>query len=168
MKVLLYKHHANDPLSFVISALTRAGYVHASILEEDPAKPPLSIIEAYYPVVRERVLDPSELASIDVFSVVGITPAQEAAVLDYARKAVAAHEKYSITNLTRFLPEVRAIIGEGSDAPSMSTPTFCSEFVVRALRDGANIALFNAPAYDIDPGHLAWTTLLAKAQPLSA
>jgi len=163
LRVLLFRHHAGDPLSSIISAITRGGYVHAAFLIGG-----LTIIEAYYPTVRQRELQPEELVGVDVFSVDGLTLEQEAAIVAYAQAAVKAHERYSIPDLFRLLAPVRAVLGDGDDSPGFKTPTFCSEFVVRSLRDAVGIFVQNAPAVEVDPVRLGWSVRLLKDAPLVA
>jgi hypothetical protein len=66
MKILLFQHHANDPLSWAIKQVTREPYVHAAILVDETKN---EIIEAFFPHVRRRALEDSELSGIDVFEV---------------------------------------------------------------------------------------------------
>src|SRR4051812_46243450 len=100
MRVALFTSPANDPLSYLIKAVDRGGYVHAA-LEVEPG----TIIESYWPNVRQRALAPQELAGIDFYAIEGLTEEIEARILDYCRKAIAAHETYSVLNLFRFAPE---------------------------------------------------------------
>ncbi|TCO87266.1 hypothetical protein EV701_123103 [Chthoniobacter flavus] len=71
--IALFRSHANDPLSFLIKARTAGSYVHAAVVV-DPATN--TIIEAYYPHVRQRQLADSELNGIDFFEIEGLTDAQ--------------------------------------------------------------------------------------------
>ncbi len=43
MKILLFQHHQNDPLSWAIKQVTREPYVHAAILVDESTR---EIIEA--------------------------------------------------------------------------------------------------------------------------
>lgn len=162
MKVLIFKHHANDPLSFFIAALTRGQYVHAAMLEDEKTN---TIIEAFWPHVRRRVLGNDELSGIDVFSIKDITPAQEQETLDYARQCLLGGESYSVVNLFRFLPMARAVLGEGQ-AETQSDPTFCSQFVFKSVLHGGGITLLRAHSEDVDPEHLSWSPLLVPEAPL--
>lgn len=162
MKVLLFQFHANDPLSWAIKQVTRSPYTHAALLVDEKTN---MIVEAFYPHVRQRPLGEKELAGIDVFAVAGITPAQEEATVDYALKAMAAAEAYSLENLFRFLPAGRTVLGEAQDN-SPSASVFCSQFVFDAVHRGGGIQLLNAHSYEIAPGYLAWSPLLIPQPPL--
>ena len=163
MKILLFQHHANDPLSWAIKQITREPYVHAAILVDESKN---EIIEAFFPHVRRRLLDDSELSGIDVFAVEGITPEQEAAVVDYAASCLTEGESYSIANLFRFIPVARDLIGEATDAGPQSS-VFCSQFAFDAVHRGGGIQLLNAHSYEVAPGYLAWSPLLVKQPALS-
>jgi hypothetical protein len=170
MRVLLFRSHQRDWLSWFISALTRGSYVHASILLGS-GKPEEGnwIIEAFWPRVRRRQLANNELATIDVFSVKGITPTQEAGVVAYAYEAVRIRTPYSILNLFRFLAFLRVFLGEGY-GERIGDPTICSQFAQRAVRDAdgvltpggvANgIELVRAHSEDVDPVRLGESELL--------
>lgn len=158
MKILLFQHHANDPLSWAIKQITREPYVHAAILVDEDK---LVIIEAFFPHVRMRALAESELAGIDVFAVVGITPAQELAVIEYAKSCLTVGESYSIANLFRFVPVARDLIGEATDVGPQSA-VFCSQFCFDAVHRGGGIQLLNAHSYEVAPGYLPWSPLLVK------
>ena len=162
MKILLFQHHAEDPLSWAIKQVTREPYVHAAVLVDESKN---EIIEAYFPHVRRRTLADSELSGIDVFAVTGITPAQEQAVVDYCGGCVTTGESYSIANLFRFLPVARDLIGEGTDAGPQSS-VFCSQFAFDAVHRGGGIQLLNAHSYEIAPGYLAWSPLLTQVAAL--
>lgn len=157
MRICLFRSHANDPLSFLIKAETRGGYSHAAV-EIDKAMH--TIIEAYWPHVRKRTLDPSEIDGIDFFTVAGITADQEAKVIAYCEAAAAAMTPYSIEDLLRFLAPVRAVLGESKDG-GLSVPKFCSMFAFDAVLS-AGVSLLRAHSYEVDPAHLAWSTLLIQ------
>ena len=161
MKIALFKVHDNDPLSFLIKARTRGQYSHAAVVVDEAS---FTIIEAYYPHVRKRVLSPDEIRNIDFFEVQGITPEQETKVVAYCEAAVAAMTDYSITDLFRFLAPVRALLGEPTDDGSLNIPKFCSMFVFDAMLS-AGITLLNAHSYEVDPVHLTWSTLLLRWTP---
>ena len=162
MKVLLFTNHANDPLSFAIKAIMRTGYTHAALLV-DEAK--LGIIEAFWPEVRSRTLGTNEVAGVDAFEIAGLTPEKEAAILTWCNAAIAAHERYSVTNLFRFLAPARALLGETTDAGNGTNPVFCSQFVFDAITHGGGIPLFSRKVNsgEVDPGHLAWSPLLVPS-----
>jgi hypothetical protein len=163
IKILLFRHHANDPISRIIGAHTRSAESHAAFLV-DPATN--TIIEAYVPTVRKRQLSNSELAGIDVYDIPGLSPAQEAALLEYLEAAVKAHEPYSIADLFKFYALPRAILGDQQPSPSLTAPTFCSMLVMRGMNYGARYPILNAPEQDVDPGHVKWTPLISLAAPL--
>jgi hypothetical protein len=163
MKILLFQHHANDPLSWAIKQITREPYVHAAILVDETKN---EIIEAFFPHVRRRALADNELSGIDVFAVTNITSEQEEAVIAYAQSCVTEGEDYSIANLFRFLPGVRDVIGEASD-DSARNAVFCSQFAFDAVHRGGGIQLLNAHSYEIAPGYLAWSPLLVKQPALT-
>jgi len=160
MKVALFTNHANDPLSFAIKAIMRTSYTHAALLVSDT-----EIIEAYWPVVRRRTLNPGELNGIDLFDIVGLTPEREKGVLAFCELAIQHQEHYSVTNLFRFLPFARPVLGEASDTGTGTNPVFCSQFVFDALTHGGGIQIFSdeTNSYEVDPGHLAWSPLLTKS-----
>jgi len=162
MKILLFQHHASDPLSWAIKQITREPYVHAAILVDETKN---EIIEAYFPHVRRRTLADAELAGIDVFAVAGISPEQEAAVVKYAAECITQGTDYSIANLFRFLPVARDLIGEGTDTGPQSA-VFCSQFAFDAVHRGGGIQLLNAHSYEVAPGYLAWSPLLTKSAAL--
>ena len=163
MKVLLFTNHANDPLSFAIKAIMRTGYTHAALLV-DEAK--MLIVEAFWPEVRSRALAANEVAGVDAFEIAGLTPEKEAAILAFCEAAIAAHEKYSIANLFRFLAPARAILGETTDAGNGTNPVFCSQFVFDAITHGGGIPLFSRKVHsgEVDPGHLAWSPVLVPSR----
>jgi hypothetical protein len=131
MKILAFHAHAGDPLSFLIKAITRSQYCHGAILIDQPtwkdklitafktvAPPGASahlIVEAYWPKVRARFLLNSELSEIDVFDVPTLTKEQEDAAMTWLFQQISSGVKYDILDLTRFLPESRAVIGESND-----------------------------------------------------
>lgn len=162
MKILLFQHHTNDPLSWAIKQITRGPYVHAAVLVDETKN---EIIEAFFPHVRRRPLGNAELSGIDVFAVTGITPEQEKAVVDYCESCLTEGENYSIANLFRFLPGVRDIIGEASD-DSARNAVFCSQFAFDAVHRGGGIQLLNVHSYEVAPVYLAWSPLLKKTDSL--
>jgi hypothetical protein len=164
MKVLNFQHHTNDPLCWAEKQVTRGIYVHSALLVDEDKN---EIIESFFPHVRRRTLEDSELAGIDVFEVVGITPAQEQGVVDYAVKCLTIGEKYSIANLFRFMPVARDLIGEATDVGPQSS-VFCSQFVFDAVYRGGGIQLLNAPSFDVAPSYLAWSPLLKKLPGLTS
>lgn len=159
IQVVLYEVHPHDPLGGLIEAFTRSGYEHAAMLKDRT-----SIIEAYYPHVRERALIPGELNGADIFDIQGLTPEVEKAVLDWCAVRIAANESYSIANLFRYLAPARSLIGEAKDDGSAKVPTICSQFVYNALKNGGGLPIFSneVNAYAVDPGHLAWSPSLIK------
>lgn len=159
MKILLFKHH--DFLSFAIKAITRGQYVHAALLIDEKG---LEIAEAFFPYVRRRPLQPEELANADVFYVKDLTPDMQKKAVAWAVQQVANHDTYSIMDLFRFIPEIRAFIGEPSDDAAAHS-MFCSMFVFEAVK-AAGIELLHAASYDIAPSQLAWSPLLNFAPPL--
>jgi hypothetical protein len=163
MKILQFRDHTNDPLSWVIKEATRADYVHtAALVNEDTHE----IIEAYFPHVRKRVLADSELAGIDVFAIDGITPAQEAAMVAWLEKARTDNAPYSIANLFRFEMPFRLVIGEAKEPAQPNVSEFCSQLIFSAAEFGAQIKLLNTQSYKVAPGYLAWSTLLKPQPPL--
>ena len=110
IKLLLFKAHQNDPISGVIEAVTRSQYTHAAILKDESTN---TISEAWWPHVRERQLDDSELHAIDVFDIsttypqfTGLTAAQNEEILSRCRLREKVHEEYSIENMFRFCSRV--------------------------------------------------------------
>ena len=166
IKLLLFKAHQNDPISGVIEAVTRSQYTHAAILKDESTN---TISEAWWPHVRERQLDDSELHAIDVFDIsttypqfTGLTAAQNEEILSRCRLREKVHEEYSIENLFRFLPEVEKLIGQAHDT-NPESPVFCSQYCA----DVIGLPLLNAPSADIAPGYLRWSLMLFPAPPLN-
>ena len=166
IKLLLFKAHQGDPISGAISAVTRSQYTHAAILKDESTN---TISEAWWPHVRERRLDNSELHGIDVFNIsttfpeyTPLTPAQVEAILSRCREREKVHEDYSISNLFRFLPAVEDLIGKAHDT-NPESPVFCSQYCF----DVIGIRLLNAPSADLAPGYLGWSPLLFPCAPLA-
>ncbi len=156
MKILLFRKHLGDPLSFMISALTRGQYVHAAVLTNEST---LEIYEAFYPVLRKRTLLPEEIAGVDVFAVAGLSAEMQAAAVAWCEAELEHHVRYSITDLFRFLAPVRALIGDPT--PEQCThQMFCSQFAFEAVRLGGGISLLQAPGWDIAPSYLAWSPFM--------
>ena len=165
IKLLLFRAHQGDLISGVIEAITRSKYTHAAILKDELTN---TISEAWWPHVRERQLNNSELQSIDVFEIsktypqfTGITPAENEDILSRCREAEKIREDYSIGNLFRFLPGVEDLIGKVQDDGNTSA-VFCSQYCA----DKIGFRLLNAPAGDLAPGYLAWSLMLFPAPPL--
>lgn len=153
MKILLFKHH--DFLSFLIKAISRGSYVHAALLLDDQSP---QIFEAFYPEVRFRDLHPSELRDFDVFGVEGLSDLTASTIKSWCQGQVAHHDKYSIADLFRFLPEFRALAGEPS-AEEAAHSMFCSMAVFSAFQ-ACGVNLLNAHPYEVAPSQLAWSPLL--------
>ncbi|EDY16701.1 hypothetical protein CfE428DRAFT_5814 [Chthoniobacter flavus Ellin428] len=160
--IALFRSHANDPLSFLIKARTAGSYVHAAVVV-DPATN--TIIEAYYPHVRQRQLADSELNGIDFFEIEGLTDAQADQVIAYCQASVAAMTPYSVEDLFRFEAPIRAIAGDASDSPALNVPKFCSMFAFCAVRT-SGFVLLNAHDYEVDPSKLAWAPAMHMVAPL--
>lgn len=161
--MILFRTHVGDPLSEVIDAVTRGTHTHAAILTDEGTN---TICEAYVPHVRFRQLKDSELAGIDVYDITGLTPEKEAGVLAYCKEAAAVQEPYSIENLERFNPLLRAIIGEAKDV-DVHSPVICSQFDMDAFERGGGIKLLNVPSYKVAPEYLAWSPYATLAAPLT-
>ena len=158
MRVAIFRQHKGDPLCFAISALMRTGYSHAALEVEEG-----EIVEAFWPCVRRRKLDPSELPGIDFFEIAGLDAVKAQLIREYCEARIGAKARYSIWNFFRFLPWFRFFFGEAKDDGKTSA-VFCSQFVFDALRSGG-IPLFSAltNSWEVDPGHLAWSPLLIKS-----
>lgn len=159
LRVVLFKHH--DLLSFAIKAVTRGQYVHAAVLVDEST---LEIYEAFYPQVRKRALSNEELDSIDAFMIQGFTEEMEERAVQWMDAQVAAHTRYSIMDLFRFLPEARAVLGEPS-AEAQCHTMFCSMFAFQAVHAGG-IQLLNAGSYEVAPSQLAWSPYLVQCPAL--
>ena len=157
MKIALFKKHRRDPLSFLISAITRGGYTHAALLIDETK---LLIAEAFYPVVHTRPLATGEVADIDFFNVRGLTPERIEAVMAYVTAAVGAKVRYSFANLLRFIPFVRPFLGDGRD-PDARAAVFCSQFVFDCFSRAAGIDLLRANSWEVAPSQLAWSPYLS-------
>lgn len=164
MKILLFHAHDGDPLSFAIKALTRSQYCHAAVLIEKPewiAKFKTAcgvisdgdlLVEAYYPKVHARLIQDSEKPSIDVFKV-DVSPEIEEAAMTWLEKQLGV--SYDITDLFRFLPEVRAFAGETNPQAYMQH-TFCSMLVFNTYRF-AGLPLLQCHDYECSPDKLPWS-----------
>ena len=157
MLVALFRRHTRDPLSLFISAVTWGAYVHAALYFETSGE----LVEAYWPAVRRRTLAPGETSGIDFFRLAGLDANVERHCRSYADAAVAAHEAYSIEGLFRFLAPARVFLGDGREGCGRY-PTFCSQFVMEVVKNGANLQLQNAPSFEVDPTHLSWSPLLIR------
>lgn len=153
IRVAAFKVHQGDFLSRAIEAETRGSESHIAL-----EVAPLTIIEAFYPCVRKRPLDPSEVVGIDFYKIVGLTPDHEAKILEYCNTAIADHERYSIVDLFRFNPFFRMFLGEAKDG---NPAAFCSMFAKAAI-EHSGIKLLNAHDYEVDPHRLTWSTQLEK------
>ena len=153
IRVAAFKVHQGDFLSRAIEAETRGSESHIAL-----EIAPLIIIEAFYPCVRKRPLDPSETAGIDFYKIAGLTPDHEAQILAYCEKAIADHQTYSIVDLFRFNAFFRMFLGEAKDADKSA---FCSMFAKAAI-ESSGIKLLNAHDYEVDPHRLTWSTQLEK------
>lgn len=162
-KILLFRVHQGDPLSWVIKETTWENYTHAAGLVDEATN---TIIEAYYPHVRRRQLLDSELDGIDVFTLKDATPEQLQGIVDWLAKAVTTDAGYSIANLFRFVPPFRAVLGDPPDPTQPSASEFCSQLQFSACLYGGKIRLLNTESYKVDPGHLGWSTLLVPAEQL--
>ena len=99
-KILLFTHHAFDPLSEVISAESRSQYVHAALLIDGFV--PNVIFEQYAPHARFRQLSNGELPGIHVFSIAGWTAEQDAKLRSLVSQRVADQIPYWIEGLLLF------------------------------------------------------------------
>ena len=135
IQIVLFRKHAVDPLSWLITEETDTEYTHAAIVT-DRSKNEIS--EAYAPHVRRRVLASSELAGIDVFA-----------------------------NLFRFNPVFRGLLGQAVDDGSPHAHLICSQYDLDCVK-AAGIVLLNAPSYQVDPGHIAWSPLVKLGEPLKS
>ena len=179
MKILLYRSHRGDPISYEIDALERGHYCHAALLIESPdiiqavkakwgVKYPLGapghlIIESYYPCVRPRVLVPGELAAIDVFTVTCLKPGDDEAIEQWCLDHIEI-VTYSVKDLFLFLAPVRAILGEPTTVQCQHS-MFCSMFDFEAVRS-RGIMLLRAHSYDMAPEYLSWSPLMTQGAPL--
>ncbi len=166
IKLLLFKAHQGDPISRVISAVTRSQYTHAAILKDEATN---TISEAWFPHVRERRLDNSELHGIDVFNIsttfpeyTPLTAAQNEAILSRCEEREKIHEDYSISNLFRFIPGLEDLIGKARDTGPQAD-VFCSQYAF----DVISLLLLNAPSSELAPGYLGWSPLLFPCAPLA-
>lgn len=169
MKLLLFRVHQGDILSGAIKAVTRESWTHAAILLDESKN---QICEAFFPHVRYRTLDNSELHGIDVFDIsttypnfTPLSPDQVQGVLDYCAQAVAAHEGYSIKGLFDFVPGIDELIGKVAD-DGVTSKVFCSQFFDDALDRGANLKILNVSSDQLAPGYLTWSVLIFPALPL--
>jgi len=177
MKLLAFHAHAGDPLSFLIKAITRSQYCHGAVFIDRPESrvivekrlqdfpPGYLIIEAFWPKVRARLLDDKELSSIDVFEIVDLTPAQEAAGVEWLIDQVEAGVKYDVPDLFRFLPVNRAVIGESSDI-AYKQHTFCSMLCFNAVRFSGHAKLLNCHDYEFSPDKIPWSPFVAPSPTL--
>jgi hypothetical protein len=122
MKVIIWTHHPDDLLGKAIDALTHGDAQHAAFLRADGE----TLVEAYWPQVRQRVLLDAEKPFIRTFKIRGLTPEQETAIEALLDKTLLAPPKYSGEDLLRFL----------FNAPNVDEAhTFCSRFVLHVLEE---------------------------------
>jgi hypothetical protein len=120
MKIIIWTHHPDDLLGKAIDALTHGDAQHAAFLRADGE----TIVEAYWPQVRQRVLLAAEKPFIRTFKIRGLTPEQETAIEALLDKILLAPPKYSGEDLFRFL----------FNAPNVDEAhTFCSRLVLHVL-----------------------------------
>jgi hypothetical protein len=178
MKILLFHAHADNPVSFLIKAITRSPYCHAAILVDTPkwraavvaayslgVSTEHVIIEALFPKVHARFLLPEELSEIDVFEVPSHTPDREDLSMQWLMTQIGV--AYDIKDLLRFLPEGREALGEASDT-SYEQHTFCSMLDTNAYRFGGT-RLFSSYLHDFNttPEMLSWSPIVEPAPKLT-
>ena len=176
MKILAYHAHAQDPLSFLIKAITRSCYCHGAILIEGEWRAKVAehfgipgeghlIIEAIWPKVHARLLGAEQLAYIDVFEVPSFTAEMEAKAIEWLVAQVDAGIAYDVTDLLRFVPQARAIIGETKN-DAYKIHTFCSMLVFNAYRF-AGLPLLNCHDYEFSPDKMAWSPFVTPSPKLA-
>jgi hypothetical protein len=179
MKILAFHAHAGDPLSFLIKAITRSQYCHGAVLVDNkkwiesiltetgqiPIENAHLIVEAYWPKVRSRFLDASELAEIDVFDVPAFTGEMEDRSMRWIGEQLNQGTSYDVVDLFRFVPGFRAQLGEAND-DAYKRHTFCSMFVFNAYRFGG-LRLLNCHDYECSPDKMGWSPLSVPAAKLT-
>ena len=163
MKILQFRVHAGDPLSWAIKQMTWEDYTHSAVLVDEVTK---EIVEAYFPHVRRRALLPSEYAGIDVYAIQDLTSTQEQGILTWLDAARTDKAEYNVGNLLRFVPLVRDALGQPVIPTQPNGSESCSQLVFSACEYGGGIKLLNTESYKVDPGHLTWSTRLVKVAPL--
>lgn len=162
--------HQGDPLGGVIKEFTDTDYTHAMIITDDTRN---EISEAYFPHVRRRLLNDSELAGIDVYEfVTPLTREQELGILRYCGEAETDQALYSIENLLRYGGVFRKFLGETPDNTELPEliaahqPVICSQYQMDGVFFGAGVRLLNAPDGKAAPGYIPWSPLIRKTAPL--
>jgi hypothetical protein len=168
MKLLLFRVHQGDKLDGAIEDVTRTAYVHAAILKSETTN---TISEAFFPHVRERILNNSELHGIDVFDIsttwpnfTPMTASQVAAALAHCAKCEAEKESYAIQNLFAFLPGINELI-KGVQDDGTTSPVICSQYAFDVI-SASGIKMLNAVSNDLAPGYLSWSPILFSAPQL--
>lgn len=176
MKALGFHNNANGgPLDFAIKAITRSQYCHVGILIEDDWRETVRkayelgpgdnvIIEAIFPKVRARILNNPELADIDVYDVPAHGPAKHEQSMTWLLKQVGLD--YDTTDLFRFLPNFRALLGEG-DPNGYLKHTFCSMLAFNYYRFGGTCLFERVHDFEIAPGYLFWSPYFTECPQLA-
>ena len=169
IQLLLCRAHPGDPLTGAIKDITRTNYSHAMLLKNPDTN---TVSEAFFPHVRERFLDNSEIHGIDVFDIsttypnfTPLTEVQVQNVLDACAAAEKTHEDYNIIGMLAFLPGVDLLIKQAQD-DGKTSPVFCSQYCADKISVGSGLNLLNADSKLLAPGYLAWSPLLFPAPPL--
>ena len=97
MKILLWTKHPGDILGEAIQFATHGPAQHAGFLRGNGL-----VHEAYFPQVRDRALTEQEKPFVQVFSLAGITPEQEAKFERWFDASIKLQTQYSIADLFRF------------------------------------------------------------------
>ena len=162
--ILLWTRHPGDLLGAAITALTHGPAQHAGFLRRDG----VTVHEAYYPKVRERVLTEAEKPFIRCFTLEGMTPALadrfERFFTLSASQTFAAD--YSVAGLFGYLFNV---------APPDEASVFCSEYAMQTVRKLApdRLPLVRCEDWTVSPRDLlvsprlvevAWADVAASVQ----
>lgn len=113
-KLLLWKEHPGDLLGETIEVLTHGRWSHFGFQRLNG-----KVHELYLPRVRDRDLLESEKPLIDVFSIRGITPEQEAKFEKAFDTCLAAGIEYSVTDLFRYMMNI---------PPPNDVASYCSRY----------------------------------------
>jgi hypothetical protein len=119
MKILIWPGH-HDALDFAIKLCTHGRGCHAAFLRSDH----ITIHEAFYPEVRDRVVLPADRRLAEAYALEGVTPLEHEAFERLFDANLRRHIRYSVADLFRYAVNL----------PSRDEHhTFCSRYVLNCL-----------------------------------
>jgi len=119
VKILIWPGH-HDPVDALIKFFTHGRQAHAAFLRADD----ITVHEAFYPQVRDRIVMPHDRRTAEVFALEGVTERQHAQFERLFDHNLNRHIQYSIADLFRY-----AFNRPNHD----EAHTFCSRYVMHCL-----------------------------------